>query len=176
MTLDLQQRESVIYDQFQENNYEQPSHCEGADPVVASGGFSYPDLTGNPVRYTQPRGAKMATAAKGHPVVTVSDVLDDHARAVIEFGLAAYNDEKTGYRDYRPLAVVVSDPETGEIVGGTGGPPSAFCLSNSFSCQRSFAATGSAATLSHWRKKRLNGEAAPAPPCSRSPSKRRSSI
>jgi GNAT superfamily N-acetyltransferase len=60
----------------------------------------------------------MATATKGHPVVTVSDVLDDHARAVIEFGLAAYNDEKVGYRDYRPLAVVVSDPETGEIVGG----------------------------------------------------------
>jgi GNAT superfamily N-acetyltransferase len=115
MTLDLQQRESSFTINSRKNNHR---IAKGPIRVIALGGFSYPNLTGNPGRYTQPRGANMATAVKGHPVVTVSDVLDDHARAVIEFGLAAYNDEKTGYRDYRPLAVVVSDPETGEIVGG----------------------------------------------------------
>ena len=63
-------------------------------------------------------GVEMVTAAKVEPIVTVGDVLEDDARAVIADGLSAYNDEKAGYRDYRPLAVTVSDPETGEIVGG----------------------------------------------------------
>jgi len=38
--------------------------------------------------------------------------------AVIADGLAGYNDEKAGLRDHRPLAVLVSDPETGEVIGG----------------------------------------------------------
>ena len=38
--------------------------------------------------------------------------------AVVRDGLGAYNFEKAGYRDYRPLAILVSDPETGEVVGG----------------------------------------------------------
>jgi hypothetical protein len=44
-----------------------------------------------------------------------SDVVDDHALTVIADELAAYNDEKAVYRDYRPLAVLVSDPDTGEV-------------------------------------------------------------
>jgi GNAT superfamily N-acetyltransferase len=60
----------------------------------------------------------MLTIAEAEPAVRVTDALDDGARAVIADGLAGYNDEKAGYRDYRPLAVVVSDPDTGEVIGG----------------------------------------------------------
>jgi GNAT superfamily N-acetyltransferase len=48
----------------------------------------------------------------------VTDTLDDRARGIVADGLAGYNDEKAGYRDYRPLAVTVSDPATGEVIGG----------------------------------------------------------
>src|SRR4051794_468294 len=50
--------------------------------------------------------------------VAVTDAPDERARAVIADGLSGYNDDKAGYRDYRPLAVTVSDPATGEFVGG----------------------------------------------------------
>jgi GNAT superfamily N-acetyltransferase len=60
----------------------------------------------------------MGTTAEAEPAFRVTDALDDGARAVIADGLAAYNDEKAGYRDYRPLAVVASDPATGAVVGG----------------------------------------------------------
>ena len=53
----------------------------------------------------------MATIAEAEPTITVTDALDDRARTVIADGLAGYNDEKAGYRDYRPLAVLVSDPD-----------------------------------------------------------------
>jgi GNAT superfamily N-acetyltransferase len=49
-------------------------------------------------------------------VVTDSPAAD--AEAVIRDGLSDYNFSKAGYRDYRPLAILVSDPETGEVVGG----------------------------------------------------------
>lgn len=60
----------------------------------------------------------MASAAEAEPAVTVTDRLDGRAQAVIADGLSAYNYDKAGYRDYRPLAVVVSDPQTGEVKGG----------------------------------------------------------
>ena len=60
----------------------------------------------------------MTSAAEAEPAVTVTDRLDEQARAAIADGLSAYNFDRTGYRDYRPLAVVVSDPQTGEAVGG----------------------------------------------------------
>ncbi len=101
----------------------------------------------------------MVTTAEAEPAITVTDTLDDSARAVIADGLAGYNDEKTGYRDYRPLAVLVSDPDTGEVVGGLFGP-----------------ATGSAAGSLRWQKQKLNGVAAAVPLCSRSPFKRRAFI
>jgi GNAT superfamily N-acetyltransferase len=49
---------------------------------------------------------------------TLTDAPDPDATAVIADGLAGYNDEKAGLRDHRPLAVLVSDPESGEVVGG----------------------------------------------------------
>ena len=60
----------------------------------------------------------MTTPAATEPALTVTDAPSDRARAVIADGLAGYNDEKAGYRDYRPLAVLAPDPATREIVGG----------------------------------------------------------
>jgi GNAT superfamily N-acetyltransferase len=60
----------------------------------------------------------MATPTNIEFAVQVTDAPDDQARAAIADGLAGYNDEKSGYRDYRPLAVLVSDPATGEVIGG----------------------------------------------------------
>jgi GNAT superfamily N-acetyltransferase len=60
----------------------------------------------------------MTSTAESEPAVTVTDRLDGRAQAVIADGLSAYNYDKIGYRDYRPLAVVVSNPQTGAAVGG----------------------------------------------------------
>ena len=38
--------------------------------------------------------------------------------AVIADGLRAYNTAMAGYDDYRPLAVFVTDPATGKVIGG----------------------------------------------------------
>jgi GNAT superfamily N-acetyltransferase len=50
--------------------------------------------------------------------LTVTDAPGERAEAAIRDGLSAYNLEKAGYRDQRPLAILVSDPDTGEVVGG----------------------------------------------------------
>jgi GNAT superfamily N-acetyltransferase len=52
------------------------------------------------------------------PLLTVTDKPDAHAEKVIGEGLARYNEGKAGVRDSRPLAVVVSDPQTKAILGG----------------------------------------------------------
>jgi GNAT superfamily N-acetyltransferase len=49
---------------------------------------------------------------------TVTDTPGERAETTIRDGLSAYNFEKAGYRDQRPLAVLVSDPDTGEVIGG----------------------------------------------------------
>jgi GNAT superfamily N-acetyltransferase len=54
--------------------------------------------------------------ATGRLVVTAAPGAADEA--VIRDGLSAYNLEKAGYRDQRPLAVLVSDPDSGRVVGG----------------------------------------------------------
>ena len=48
----------------------------------------------------------------------VTDAADPRAEAVIRDGLSNYNVEKAGYRDQRPLAVLVRDRGNGEVVGG----------------------------------------------------------
>lgn len=48
----------------------------------------------------------------------LTDTPAAEAEAAIRDGLSAYNFEKAGYRDHRPLAILVRDPETGEVVGG----------------------------------------------------------
>jgi GNAT superfamily N-acetyltransferase len=52
------------------------------------------------------------------PVLTLTDAPDRAAQQAIEAGLARYNAEQAGFSDHRPLAVVVSDPETKEVLGG----------------------------------------------------------
>ena len=66
--------------------------------------------------------------------------------AVVTDGLRAYNAAVSGYDDYRPLAVFVTDPATGKVIGGLYGASSrGSCeLAASF-CRRSCAATGSVA-------------------------------
>lgn len=53
-----------------------------------------------------------------NPVVTLTDAPDREAEHAIESGLARYNAEQAGIADSRPLAVLVSDPVTLEVVGG----------------------------------------------------------
>jgi GNAT superfamily N-acetyltransferase len=50
------------------------------------------------------------------PVLTLTDAPDLAASAVIEAGLGRFNEEKAGYRDWRPLAVLVAD--TNEVIAG----------------------------------------------------------
>jgi GNAT superfamily N-acetyltransferase len=59
--------------------------------------------------------------AERGPIMTVTDAPDERARALIADGLSGYNEEKAGYRNFRPLAVVVADPATGEAIGGLTG-------------------------------------------------------
>ncbi|HTV46294.1 MAG TPA: GNAT family N-acetyltransferase [Stellaceae bacterium] len=55
----------------------------------------------------------------GQPdLVVVTDAPGERAEATIRDGLSAYNFDKAGYRDQRPLAVLVRDPDSGEVVGG----------------------------------------------------------
>ncbi len=52
------------------------------------------------------------------PVVTVTDAPSEADAAAISSGLADYNELQTGYRDWRKLAVLLRDPETGATLGG----------------------------------------------------------
>lgn len=52
------------------------------------------------------------------PTITLTDAPDAADTAVIADGLRAYNTSQAGYDDYRPLAIFVSDPQTGKVVGG----------------------------------------------------------
>jgi GNAT superfamily N-acetyltransferase len=52
------------------------------------------------------------------PGLVLTDAPGGEAEAAIRDGLSAYNFEKAGYRDHRPLAILVSDPDSGEVVGG----------------------------------------------------------
>lgn len=52
------------------------------------------------------------------PILTLTDQPTDTDENVIQGGLADYNALKTGYRDWRPLAALLRDPDTGETLGG----------------------------------------------------------
>ncbi len=63
-------------------------------------------------------------ADKPVPNIVLTDAPDDADTAVIADGLRAYNTAQAGYDDYRPLAVFVTDPESGKVVGGLYGASS----------------------------------------------------
>ncbi|HKS88657.1 MAG TPA: GNAT family N-acetyltransferase [Stellaceae bacterium] len=52
------------------------------------------------------------------PEIILTDAPDPADTAVIADGLRAYNIAQAGRDDYRPLAVFVTDPESGKVVGG----------------------------------------------------------
>ena len=52
------------------------------------------------------------------PRLTLTDAPGDRAQAIIRTGLSDYNLEQAGDRDARTLAVLVSDPDTQEVIGG----------------------------------------------------------
>jgi GNAT superfamily N-acetyltransferase len=52
------------------------------------------------------------------PILSVTDAPGERAAALIRDGLSSYNLAQAGYRDQRPLAVLVSDPDTHEVIGG----------------------------------------------------------
>ncbi len=51
-------------------------------------------------------------------MITLTDAPDPRLESVLEDGLAAYNAEQIGRRDWRKLAVSAHDPDSGELVGG----------------------------------------------------------
>ena len=51
-------------------------------------------------------------------MLTLTDAPDPRLESILEDGLAAYNAEKAGRRDWRALAVTAHDPDSGELVGG----------------------------------------------------------
>jgi GNAT superfamily N-acetyltransferase len=50
--------------------------------------------------------------------IALSDQLDIEAEFAVSRVLGAYNVTKAGYSDWKPLSIVVRDPETGAVVGG----------------------------------------------------------
>jgi GNAT superfamily N-acetyltransferase len=55
---------------------------------------------------------------KPEPKIVLTDAPDAADTAVITDGLRAYNTEQVGRDDHRPLAVFVTDPASGEVLGG----------------------------------------------------------
>src|SRR5580704_3646840 len=53
--------------------------------------------------------------------IVVTDAPNADDIAIINDGLRAYNTEKAGFDDYRPVAVFVTDPATGKVEGGLHG-------------------------------------------------------
>ena len=55
---------------------------------------------------------------KLEPKIVLTDTPDADDTAVIQEGLRDYNTSQAGYDDYRSLAVFVTDPASGKVLGG----------------------------------------------------------
>ena len=55
------------------------------------------------------------------PEIIVTDEADDESIQIIGNGLNHFNDLHVGYGDRQPLAVLVRDPQSGDVVGGASG-------------------------------------------------------
>ena len=55
------------------------------------------------------------------PVVTLTDAPTPDAETTIGEGLAGFSASRAGYRDSRKLAIVVTDADTGKVIGGLTG-------------------------------------------------------
>ena len=58
------------------------------------------------------------------PKIILTDAPDAAGTTVIADGLRDYNTSQAGYDDYRPLAVFVTDPVSGKVLGGLYGASS----------------------------------------------------
>jgi GNAT superfamily N-acetyltransferase len=58
------------------------------------------------------------------PLFRVSSAPEPDAERIIGDGLNAFNDATVGYADRVPLHVLVSDPDSGKVVGGISGKTS----------------------------------------------------
>jgi GNAT superfamily N-acetyltransferase len=54
----------------------------------------------------------------GGPILSLADTRDPRAETIVTAGLAAFNEEKFGRVDSRPLDILVHDDNSGEIAGG----------------------------------------------------------
>jgi GNAT superfamily N-acetyltransferase len=52
------------------------------------------------------------------PDLILTDGPTDSDRTIIANGLDDFNECQTGYRDWRPLAALLRDPDTGQTLGG----------------------------------------------------------
>ena len=52
------------------------------------------------------------------PKIVLTDTATPEELAIIGDGLRAYNTSQAGYDDYKRLAIFVTDPDSGAIVGG----------------------------------------------------------
>jgi|SRR5215468_5257365 len=83
------------------------------------------------------------------PKLILTDRPSDTTQAVIDGGLAQSNEEQAGYRDWRDLAVLVTDPDDAVRGGLLAGPLWVCTSSTSFTCrQRSGVFLIAAATVS----------------------------
>jgi len=57
-------------------------------------------------------------AAKPEPKIVLTDAPEAADTAVIADGLRAFNTSRAGCDDYKPLAVFVTEPATGKVLGG----------------------------------------------------------
>jgi hypothetical protein len=64
------------------------------------------------------------------PELILTDTPGEEAETVIDTGLAAYNRSQAGCTDARPLAVLVRDPQSGDILGGLLGARHSGCSSS----------------------------------------------
>lgn len=51
-------------------------------------------------------------------ILTLTDAPTEADNALISQGLADFNEQQTGYRDWKPLAALAKDPDTGATIGG----------------------------------------------------------
>jgi GNAT superfamily N-acetyltransferase len=52
------------------------------------------------------------------PTILVTDTIDRAAEEAIGGGLKQFNAQQSGISDLRPLAVILTDPDSGETIGG----------------------------------------------------------
>ena len=55
------------------------------------------------------------------PIIRVTNTVDPAVERVVGDGLSRFNHGVAGYTDQEPLAVVVEDPVSGQVVGGATG-------------------------------------------------------